>query len=85
MSQHSSSNSVHTQLGNHDVSPRVKDPLQMVNLFDLVLSVVPLTMVEPIHGEESYATHKEDKLSIKSSTPLYKLIHRRASREYNSE
>lgn len=61
---------MHAQSNNHGTFPRVKDPLQMINLSDLMLNVAPLTMVEPIREEANFATLKMAKLSGKSSTSL---------------
>lgn len=80
MSQHFSSDSIHTQSGNYDAFPKVEDPLYMINLSDLVMNIVPLTMVESIHEEASYTTSKKAKLSGKSLTSLCKMVPRKASR-----
>ncbi|XP_058762822.1 uncharacterized protein LOC131636192 [Vicia villosa] len=70
---------------NHGACLRVKDPLQMINLYDLVLNVVPLTTVEPIREVESSATPKDAKLSGKYLTSLSKMVLRSASRIDKSE
>lgn len=61
-------------------SPRADVPLQMINLSDLGLNVMPQTMVELIREEESFATSKNVKLFCKSSTSRIKMFPIRASR-----
>ncbi|XP_058783547.1 uncharacterized protein LOC131658250 [Vicia villosa] len=76
---------MHAQSNKHNASPMGEDPLEMINLSDLVLDAVPLTTVEPIREEGSSTNPKKDKLSGKSSTSLNKMIPRKASKASESK
>ena len=71
MSQHPSSDFVHASSVNHGSSSSIsrdKESLQMINLSDLVLDVVPVSMVYPVlDKEEGPSTAKDDKISSKYS------------------